>query len=367
MNWDWEKLQEKRQRQEGTPPPKEGPESGKPFNFDPGSFFAKGMRTGFPVWPVFAIGALLWLASGIFIVNPGEEAVVLRFGQYTRTVGGGPHYRMPFPFETHIVENTQMLRLVDVGVAEANLRAAQPIKVAQSSMFTGDENIVHMHFSVQYSISNLSKFLFKVKNPAAVIENAAEAAMREVVGNKKVESILTQGREEVQVRALAILEALLVSYDMGVRLHAVQLGDVYPPAEVRQAFIDVASAREAKVTIENQAEAYRAEIVPVATGTATSIVNGAKAYQQTVTKRAEGEAARFTVLAETFHKEEDATRKQLYLQAMEEIFASQGLEKVIFSKKVQGSVLPLFQVNPGGVKAVQEPAISASPKTPSGK
>ena len=341
MNWDWDKLQEKRQRQGRTPQPQgDGPEN--PFGgFQFGDSLSKLLNNGVPLALVLVI--VLWLASGIFIVNPGEVGVITRFGKYDRQVGDGPHYRLPYPLENVEVINTQLLRTVVVGQSSESARLSQG-KAEESSMFTGDENIVHMQFNVQYSISDARKYRFNVKDPDNTIAIAAEAAMREVVGRSNIDSILTAGRAEVQVGALNVLENILANYDIGVRIHTVQLLDVQPPSDVEAAFKDVASAREDKVRIINQAEAYRMEIVPVANGTARGLINSAQAYSQTVIQSAEGEAGRFTAMVKEFNQAKEVTKKRMYLEAMSEILSSAGIQKVVLSKDVKGNVLPLLNL-----------------------
>ncbi len=349
MNWDWEKLQEKRQKQSKNPPKQDDSDGESPFkDFKLGGLPPKMFKSGLPVIPILIGGLLLWLASGIFIVNPGYEAVIMRFGRFDRIAGAGPHYRLPYPVETHLLEKVDELRTIELGVPESRLSSAPANRLAQASMFTGDENIVYMHFYIQYSISDAQKFLFNVKEPSRVIENAAEAAMREVVGQGDVEFILIQGRADVQAKALTIISSLLESYDMGVRIHSVQLGDVYPPAEVKTAFIDVASAREARVTLENAARAYRAKIVPVADGTGKQMVLAARAYAETVNRRAEGEAERFKLMLAQFAKAEDVVKQRMYLDTMEAILSSAGVEKIILSRHAQNVLpfLPLGQNSP---------------------
>ena len=344
MNWDWEKLQEKRQRQGNAPQPQgDGPE--KPFGgFRFGAFLSKFFANGVPLGSVLAIAVLLWLASGIFIVNPGEVGVITRFGKYERQVGDGPHYRLPYPLENVEIINTQLLRTVVIGQSSESAKLSQG-KAEESSMFTGDENIVHMQFNVQYSISDARKYRFNVKEPDKTIAIAAEAAMREVVGRSNIDAILTAGRSEVQVGALGVLENILASYDIGVRIHTVQLLDVQPPAEVEAAFKDVASAREDKVRIINQAEAYRMEIVPVANVTAVGLINSAQAYGQMVTQSAEGEAGRFTAMVREFNRAKEITKKRMYLEAMSEVLSSAGIQKLVLPKTVKGGVLPLLNLD----------------------
>ena len=340
MNWDWDKLQEKRQKQGKRPVPPENPEGGpSPIDFNK---YIPNFSLRFPPGLLVAGVLLLWLASGIFIVNPGESAVVTRFGAYNRMVDEGPHYRLPFPLESSIVENTKQIRSVEIGLPSG---VGAHRNDDSSSMFTGDENVVHMHFRVQYSIADLRQYLFNVKSPDQVVALAAEATMREVVGANHIDDILMGQRAAIQGETKDGLQRLLATYKSGIRIHEVQLLDVQPPAEVSDAFKDVASAREDKVRIINQAVAYRNKIVPVANGTAQSMINAANAYKQQVERGAEGEATRFLAMAREDAQSRDATRKRLYYQAMGDIFAAPSMEKVILSRDAGARVLPLLNLD----------------------
>lgn len=343
MNWDWEKLQEKRQRQHKIPQPQgEGPES--PFkDFRLGDRFGKLLGKGIPLGAVLAAILLAWLASGIFIVNPGEVGVITRFGKYNRQVHDGPHYHLPYPVEKVEIVIAEPLRTVVIG--QSTSVKATKSSTDESSMFTGDENIVHMRFNVQYNISDAQAFLFNVKDPETTIKIAAEAAMREVVGRSNIDSILTTGRAGVQVEALTVLENILKSYDMGIHIHTVQLLDVQPPPEVEAAFKDVASAREKREAIINHAEAYRMQIVPVANGTARGMLNAAEAYKQKVVQQAQGEATRFLAMVKEFEKAPDVTKKRMYLDAMTEVLSTIGIEKIILPGDVKNQVLPLLRLD----------------------
>lgn len=366
MNWDWDKLQEKRQRQgKNSPPPEGGEDPGNPFGgFQPGKYMPK-FKKGFPLGSAFVLVLLIWLASGIFIVNPGEVGVITRFGKFSREVLDGPHYRLPFPIEASIILNTELLRTIEVGISADNAKRSSQLKAEESSMFTGDENIVHMQFNVQYNIENARAFLFHVKDPVTIISSAAEAAMREVVGRNDIDVILTSGRGAVQAEAMRVLvEDILAEYDMGVRIHTVQLLDVQPPAEVEAAFKDVASAREDKQRFINQAEAYRNEIVPVANGTALGRINNATAYAIQVEQAAQGEASRFLAMVAEFNQAEDITRKRLYFEAIEDVLSSEGLEKIILSRDGQGGILPFLNLDRSSAPARRPAQPAASPGSP---
>ena len=357
MNWDWEKLQEKRQRQGRAPSPQgEGP--GNPFeNFNPGGVLSKFFnRGGLPIGALLLVAVLIWLASGIFIVKPGEVGVVTRFSKFNREVLDGPHYRLPYPIEHAIIVVADPLRTMIIGEGRTGIEEA--------SMFTGDENIVHLRFNVQYNISHPYRFLFHVRDPESTVKSAAEAAMREVIGRSMIDNILTVGRAEIQVEALQVLEDILAAYDMGVRIHTVQLLDVQPPPNVEASFRDVASAREDRIRRMNEAEAHRMQIVPVATGTAQSMVNAALAYSRQVQEAAIGEAQRFLTIVAEFNKARDVNRQRMYLEAMADVLSSPGLQKIVISKDANNNVLPLLNLDPSSAPVRSAPRQQAEEAAP---
>ncbi len=352
MNWDWEKLQEKRQRQSGGGQgsgPNWGP--GGP-NMDPiGDSLKKLRGLKFPAGKV-TLGLLfvLWIASGIFIVEPDEVGVVLQFGQYDRTVEAGPHYHLPFPVETVYKPKITEIRRVEVGFrsiergSSFQQGALRSVK-EESLMLTGDENIVDVQFIVQYQISDPVEFLFNVTQQLWTVKSAAEAAMREVIGHNVIDNALTKGKTQIQSDCRDLLQEILNRYKAGVRVVAVQMQDVHPPKEVIDAFKDVASAREDRSRIINEAEAYRNELLPKARGSAAEIVNQAQAYKETLVKNAEGEANRFLAVLKEYNKAKDITRKRLYLETMEEVLSNPNLEKIIIPNKGMSPVVPYLPLD----------------------
>lgn len=306
------------------------------------SRFFKGRLS---VGPIVVIVLLIWLASGIFIVNPGEVGLVMRFGAFSREVKEGPHYRLPTPLESTLIINTELVRTIEIGISADKAKQGSKLSADESSMFTGDENIVHMQFNVLYNIVNARDYLFNGRDPVEMITGAAEAAMREVVGRNNIDAILTSGKMKIQADTHDVLTEILKTYDIGVSIHSVQLLDVQAPGEVQEAFDDVASAREDKVKFVNQAEAYRNKIVPMANGTAAGMINDATAYAKSVEEKAEGEAGRFLIMVKEFNQAKDITKKRLYLEAMEDILSSPGMEKIILSGDHQGGILPFLNLD----------------------
>ncbi len=365
MNWDWEKLQEKRQRQnwgQGRTPKDSGNNTPPPNGSDPnpeqffGNFFKQFSlkpNSGKVKW-IILILISLWLLSGIYIVNPDEQGVVLRFGKYNRTVDAGPHYALPYPIETVYKPKVTQVRRVEVGFRSTSLggtfqQGATRTLPEEASMLTGDENIVNVQFSVQYQINNPVEYLFNVTNPTAVIKSAAEAAMREVIGNSMIDSALTDGKLQIQNEATELLQEILNRYKVGIHVLAVQLQDVHPPKEVSDSFKDVASAREDKSRIINEAEAYRNELIPKARGLATEIENKAQAYKETRIRNAKGETAKFQALLVEYNQAKEITKKRMYLEAMEGILSQPGIEKIILDNKVAGKALPLLPLSQKGL------------------
>lgn len=367
MNWDWDKLQEKRQRQ---PRPSNtgggggdngnnnnntnnnGNNSRPPSDFgrfqqDPFKRMREfGAPSGKGLWWIAGGVVLLWMLSGIYIINPDEEGIVLRFGKYDRTVGPGPHYHLPIPIESVYKPKVTQVMRGEVGFRSigqgATFQQGQVRTIAEeASMLTGDENIVNVQFSVQYKIKDPVQYLFNVTDQAKVVRNAAEATMREVIGKSQIDSALTDGKIKIQADATELLQSIMDRYEVGVQIIAVQLQDVHPPQGVIDAFKDVASAREDKSRIINEAEAYRNELLPGARGQAAEMVNQAQAYRETRLKNAEGEANRFLAVLTEYDKAKDVTKKRLYYEAIEDIL-SKAQEKIILPQGSSDKILPFL-------------------------
>jgi membrane protease subunit HflK len=346
MNWDWEKLQEKRQRQDGGPPPgpdfKEINDRIKQFKvLKPGSGGAK---------IILLILVLLWAASGIYIVQPDEVGVVQRFGAFNRTTGPGPHYHLPFPVESVQTPRVTEIQRIEVGFRsrgrggtfdQGNIRLVPE----EALMLTGDENIVDVQFIVQFQIKDPKNYLFNVADPLGTVRDAAESAMREVIGKNKIDSALTTGKLEIQVQTMTLLQQIMDRYKAGLRIVAVQLQNVHPPNEVVDAFKDVASAREDKSRFINEADAYRNDLIPKARGQAAVVINDAQAYKESAILEAKGDATRFKDVLKEYIKAPTITRKRMYLEAMEEILSDPLVEKIILSDEAMRRALPYLPLD----------------------
>ena len=347
MNWDWEKLQERRQRK-----PSSQEEEGGDFDKIIGKSVNKLQNLRFPWGKAFlGLVALLWILSGIFIVDADEKGVVLRFGKFVRTVDPGPHYHLPFPIESVYTPKVEAVQRMEIGYsseAAANKnRSNGGGSMDEASMLTGDENIVFVQFVVQFRIdpAHPEYYLFNVADPLTTIRSAAQASMREVMGSTEIDSAITDGRQDIEQRTKAILQGILDDYKAGVLITGVEMQDVHPPKEAIEAFMDVASAREDKIKTINQAEAYRNEILPRARGEAARTINEAEAYRQSVVLRADGESKRFLAVLEEYNKAKTVTSTRLYLEAMEEILSNPSVEKFILPEDGTNPVLPFLPLS----------------------
>ncbi len=368
MNWDWDKLQERKRSQGRGPSPGGGDSGGGPQkpDFDQIAESLKRFRNRkFPAGKlVVGIIILLWLLSGIYIVEPAEVGVVLRFGEYNRITESGPHYHIPYPIESVQTPKVTEVRRVEVGFRSTDrsgsIRQAQMRLVPEESlMLTGDENIVDVQFIVQYRIKDPQEYLFNVSNQHETVKNAAEAAMREVIGDNDIDTVLTGGKAEIQNETRDLLQEILDRYTAGILITAVQLQDVHPPKEVVDAFKDVASAREDKVRFINEADAYSNDLIPRARGLSAQNVNEALAYKESRIRQAKGDADRFLAVLKEYNKAKDITRKRLYLETMEAIYSNPNLEKIILGENVAERILPLLPLNPA--PASPAPPIQESP------
>ncbi len=355
MNWDWEKLSEKRQRQQSGGGMRSSDFDDFNNNFNKKVSKLRDLKT--PNWKIiFGIVILAWLASGIYIVEPDEVGIVQRFGKYNRTTSPGPHLRIPFPVEKVTTPKITVVRRAEVGFRgkSQQLFSGKNEKIStadESLMLTGDENIVDVHCIVQYQISNPQQYLFQISEPEKTVADAAKAALREVIGSSMIDHVLTTGKLEIQNETRDLLQKILNSYQSGIKVLAVQLQDVHPPQQVVHAFKDVASAKEDKSRFINEADAYRNNILPKTRGEVAAIVNRAEAYQASVVRKAEGEASRFLAVYKEYAKAKDITQKRLYLETMEEIFSNPDVQKLILSEQAGKNIVPYLPLDMLNTKA----------------
>ncbi len=282
---------------------------------------------------IFALSFVIWMATGVYSVQQGEQAAMRRLGIFTGDIiGPGLHWFWPAPIGTKAVLSVEEIRRLELG-----FRGGTPV-LAESLMITGDTNIVDAQMLIQYNIKDLEQFLFRVRDPEGVVlKSAAETALRQVVGLRDIDDVLTTEKEAVQDETKLLLQDLLDLYQTGINVTQVKLQNVRPPSQVQDAFDDVVRAREDKERIVNLAEAYKADIVPRAEGDALRVEQEADAFKAERIANATGESERFLKVLEEYSKAPEVTRQRLYLEAMEEILP--GITKFIVDSETGGGLL----------------------------
>ena len=298
-----------------------------------------GGSSGRTVTLLILVFALIWAATGFYRVNPQQQGVVLRFGEWVRTSSPGLHYHLPYPIETVLKPEVTRDNRIEVGFRDVSGNSASRRDIAdESQMITGDENIVDIDFVVFWRIADAGQYLFNLAEPDDTIKVTAEAVMREIIGRTPIQNVLTEGRQVIQVEARQQLQDLLNEYGAGVRVRDVQLLTVDPPADVIDAFNDVQRARQDRDRLKNEAEAFSNDIVPRARGEAAKLVAEAEAYQAEVVNRATGDASRFDQIFQAYLEDKDVTKERIYIETVEEIFSN--VDKIIIDSDAGNGVVP---------------------------
>ena len=301
----------------------------------------------FKITPVLIGVLVIWLLTGIYVVGPDEVGVVRTFGEFTRVTQSGLNWKFPSPIETANTPKVTEVKRIEFGFR--SLKNGQYRTVEKESlMLTGDENIVDAEMIVQYKIKDPVKYLFNIVEPELTVREAAEASLRTVVGRNKIDETLTTGKFTIQEETKEQVQSILDKYESGIHIVAVQLQDVSPPKEVIGAFKDVASAKEDKNRMINQAEGYRNDVIPKARGEAEAMIRDAEGFKESRIKRAEGDATKFTTILKEYKKAKSITEKRLYLETMEKVLP--GIDKIIVPDKESGNMLNLLNLNPNQVK-----------------
>lgn len=328
-----------------------------------------GGRSRLNPWFIVAIALPLYALTGIFIVAPDERGIVLRFGRVVREADSGPGYHLPWPIEEVLKPSVTQIRKEEFGFR--TVAVGPPARYrgedAEALMVTGDENIVKLQFIVQYRVkpdpAGATDFLFNVRDPQKTVRNAAEAAMREVIGRDDIDDALTEGKERIQTDAQTLLQNILDRYQLGIEVATVKLQDVDPPDQVADAFKDVISAQQDKERLINEARGYANDVVPKARGQAAQLLNEAEAYAAVKVRDATGAAQRFVALYDEYSKAKEVTRLRLYLETMEEVL---GRTNLVLLDDLAGKqvvpYLPLDQVIKRGRPEPAEPAAAQPPK-----
>ncbi|MEX2617452.1 MAG: FtsH protease activity modulator HflK [Alphaproteobacteria bacterium] len=298
-----------------------------------------------------ALALVVWLATGLYRVEAGQQGVTLVFGKVVNpVVPAGLHYNWPAPIGEVFTPQVDELRRVDIGFrGAANASSGRTVDrevPEESLMLTSDQNIVDVDLTVFWQIKNAGDFLFNIRDQEATVKIAAESALREVVGQTRFDQAVTAGREEIQAKTMVLLQRILDSYDAGIVIGNVQLQKSDPPPEVIDAFNDVQRARQDKEALQNEAEAYANSIVPVARGLAEKDILTAEAYREQQIQEAQGDADRFNSVYEAYKVAPEVTRRRMYLESMGAVLGS--ARKVIIDQNSAGSgvvpYLPLPEV-----------------------
>ncbi|MEI6573945.1 MAG: FtsH protease activity modulator HflK [Alphaproteobacteria bacterium] len=322
--------------------------------------FAPGGQFGGRGVGLVALGAVaLWLASGLYTVRPDEVGLNLIFGRYVGTTQPGLNYNLPYPIGSVVRPSVTTVNTTEVGFRsnESRTRTGTRDLNEESLMLTGDENIVDIDFAVQWQVNpaRAADYVFNIQDPDTSIKAVAESAMREVVGKRNIQAVLTTERGAIESDVKQLMQDVLDSYGAGVVVRLVQLQKVDPPAQVIDAFRDVQAARQDQDRARNEAETYASKVVPEARGEASRIQQESEAYRERVIAEASGQASRFDQIYAEYKKAPEVTRERMYLETMERILA--GSEKTVIDQNgasQQGVVpyLPLgdFQKKPGAPK-----------------
>lgn len=309
------------------------------------------------------IAVLIWLGSGFYIVDASQRGVVLRFGKQVEVTLAGPRWHMPYPIETVELVNLSQVRTVEVGYRD-NVKN----KMAKESlMLTDDENIVDIQFAVQYFLRDPGEYLFNNRNPDENVRQAAETAIREVVGKSKMDFVLYEGREQVAADATKLIQDILDRYKSGIVISKLTMQNAQPPEQVQAAFDDAVKAGQDRERQKNEGQAYANDIVPRARGTASRLIQESEGYKQSVIANAEGDASRFKQILVEYEKAPAVTRDRMYLDMMSQVMGN--ISKVMVDQKNGNSLLylpldKLIESSRTAGTAVDVPAAAKPDATP---
>lgn len=314
----------------GKPSGPSSPEGGSPGNFQPDMKSAgKGVAL------IAGVVALIWLGSGAFIVQEGHQAVITTFGRYSTTLGAGFQWRLPYPFQAHEIVPVTQLRSVEVGgtgvVPATGLR--------DSSMLTQDENIVDIRFTVQYTLKDARAFLFENRDTEQAVVQAAESAVREIVGRSKVDGVLYERRDAIATELAQSIQNQLDRLNAGVSIKNVNLQNVQVPEQVQAAFDDAVKAGADRDRFKNEGQAYASDVIPKAQGTAARLSEEAQGYKSRVVAQAEGDSQRFLSVYREYQKAPAVTRDRLYIDTMREVYSN--VSKVMVDTRSSSPMLYL--------------------------
>jgi membrane protease subunit HflK len=325
---------------------------------DGGPSFQPNLKSaGIGAGLIAGVVALVWLGSGVFIVQEGQQAVVTSFGRYAYTVDAGIQWRFPYPFQAHETVPVTQLRSVEMGrntpVPATGLR--------DSSMLTQDENIIDIRFTVQYRLKDARAFLFENRNPDEAVVQASESAVREVVGRSNVDAVLYQARDVLASDLLNSVQAQLDRLNTGIQVVNVNVQSVAVPEQVQASFNDAVKATADRDRFKNEGQAYASDVIPRAQGTAARLREEAEGYRARVVSMAEGDAERFRSVVDEYKKAPGVTRDRLYIDTMQQVFSN--VSKVMVDSRSGSNLLylPLDKLMQQAAGAAAAPAPAPMP------
>jgi len=311
----------------------EGPNNGGPAGPGGPRPDMAGMRaTG---GAIAVVAALIWLASGSFIVQEGQTGVVYTFGKVSHTTGSGFNWRWPYPFQSDETVKVSQMRMVEIGY-RGNVKNKQ---ARESLMLTDDENIIDMQFAVQFKLKDPVAWLMNNRDEEDTVRQVAETSIREIVGKNKMDFVLYEGRDKVAYETQQLMQLILDRYASGVLISNVTLQAVQPPEQVQVAFDDAVKAGQDLERQKNEGQAYANDVIPKARGYASRLLQEAEAYRSMVTENATGNAARFKQVLTEYQKAPGVTRDRMYLETMQQIYSSAS--KVMVDAKSGSNLLYL--------------------------
>ncbi len=299
------------------------------------SFQPDAKSAGIGAGLIGGVALLIWLGSGLFIVQEGHQAVVLTFGKYSQTVDAGIRWRMPYPVQSHEVVAVTQLQSVDVGRSTV----MQITGLRDSSMLTQDENIVDLRFTVQYRRADARNYLFENRSPDDAVIQAAETAVREIVGRSLVDQVLYEQRDAIAADLVRLIQVQLDRLNAGIVVSTVNLQSVLVPDAVQSAFNDAVRAGADRDRFRNEGQAYASDVIPRARGTASRLIEEAEAHRGRVVAQAEGDAQRFRSVLAEYQKAPGVTRDRLYLETMQQVYAN--VSKVLVDSRSNSNLLYL--------------------------
>jgi membrane protease subunit HflK len=300
-----------------------------------GGFNPDSSTTRFGIGAIVFVFVFVWLVSGIFIVQEGQNAVVTTFGKYSHVNGAGMNWRWPYPIQNHEIVNVSQVRTIEVGY-RSNVKNKQ---AHESLMLTDDENIVDIQFAVQYKLKSAAEWLYNNRDQDEMIRQVAETAIREIVGKSKMDFVLYEGREKVAMDVGALMQQILTRYKAGVQIANITMQGVQPPEQVQAAFDDAVKAGQDKERQKNEGQAYANDVIPKARGEASRTLQEAEGYKSRIVANAEGNASRFKQVLSEYQKAPAVTRDRMYLETMQQIFTSTS--KVLMDTKQSNNMIYL--------------------------